>query len=170
MLEPMWEVRFLMCCRRMKSFCTFLIDSEGCRVGCNAFVVYSWFRFAPIERVSFQWLSIECSIASRSSTRVSVVRVRRRDRGVGAASAFRPVGCQLIYVEKMERGRDLPCRMATFRRIMVDFECCLMSTRELLRLKLSALVAFSLARTASSDMEQIFIQHISCSMLFMRRD
>ena len=130
MLEPRWEVRFLMCCRRVKSRCTFLIDSERSRAGCNEFVVYSWFRFASIERVSSQWLFIECSVASRSSIRVPVVRVRRRDRGVGAASAFRPVGSQLIYVEKMESGRDLPCRVATFRRIMVDLECRLMSTRK----------------------------------------
>jgi hypothetical protein len=48
------------------------------------------------------------------------VRVRRRDLGIGAASAFRPTESQLVPVEQRGDNRDLPCRMATFRRIMVD--------------------------------------------------
>jgi hypothetical protein len=75
-----------------------------------------------MECVSFVWLAIECSIDERSSARVSVVRVRRRDLGFGAASAFRPGASQLVCMKKSAQERDLLCRMATFRRIMVHTE------------------------------------------------
>jgi len=52
-----------------------------------------------MECVSFVWLAIECSIGERSSARVSVVRVRRRDLGFGAASAVRPVASQLVRMK-----------------------------------------------------------------------
>jgi hypothetical protein len=44
-------------------------------------------------------LAIECSIDERSSARVSVVRVRKRDLGIGAASAFRPGASQLVCMK-----------------------------------------------------------------------
>ena len=76
-------------------------------------------RFASIECVSLVWLSMECSNASRSWMRVSVVRVRR-DLGIEVASACRPGESQLVYDGKVKRERVLPCRRATFLRIMAD--------------------------------------------------
>jgi hypothetical protein len=72
-----------------------------------------------MECVSFVWLAIECSIDERSSARVSVVRVRKRDLEIGAASAVRPVASQLVRMKCSAQERNLLCRMATFRRIMV---------------------------------------------------
>ncbi len=96
------------------------MDAGGSRAGWRDCVRCNCFRFASIECVSFEWLSIECSIASTSWTRVSVVRVRRRDFGIGAESAFRPEESQLKMREGYGNRDHLPCRMATFRRIMVD--------------------------------------------------
>ena len=76
----------------------------------------SWFRFASMECVSFVWLVIEWEMAETSSMRDSVVSVWREEVEV---SADRPVASQLVWIEVRESERDVPCRMATFRRIMV---------------------------------------------------
>jgi hypothetical protein len=51
-----------------------------------------------MECVSLVWLDMELEMAETSSTRESVVRVRRREYWVGALSACRPVGNQLECV------------------------------------------------------------------------
>ena len=82
--------------------------------------MWSWFRFASMECVSFVWFAIECEMADTSSMRDSVVRVRKEvRREVEGVSADRPMGSQLEWSEWRDRERIVPCRKATFRMIMV---------------------------------------------------
>jgi hypothetical protein len=53
---------------------------------------------------------------------VSVVRERREETRSGAARAFRPGDGQFEEWDMAERSESLPCRMATFRSIMVGEE------------------------------------------------
>jgi hypothetical protein len=50
----------------------------------------SWLRLASMEFVSFEWFSMEVSMAMRSSVRDWVVRARRYGFCMGAARALRP--------------------------------------------------------------------------------
>lgn len=68
-----------------------------------------------MEWVSFMWFAIEDSISE-----TSVERVRIRDVQRGEARAFRPGRNQLSRMEVKEGEGSLPCRMATFRSIIVD--------------------------------------------------
>jgi hypothetical protein len=97
------------------------------------------------------------------------VRVRRRDLGIGAASAFRPAESQLISVEQMEEDRYLPCRMATFRRIMVEeLECRLISAWNIFEVKLIALVRLRMRHAvlgcgANHHRQQTLAPRFSCN-------
>lgn len=60
-----------------------------------------------------------CSMLALSSEGLEIVVSVVRERRSGAARAFRPGESQLEEWGMIERNVSLPCRMATFRRIMV---------------------------------------------------
>jgi hypothetical protein len=63
-----------------------------------------------------------CSILALPSEGLEVIVSVVRERRSGAARAFRPGEGQLEGWDMVERSVSLPCRMATFRRIMVGEE------------------------------------------------
>jgi hypothetical protein len=63
-----------------------------------------------------------CSILALPSEGLEVIVSVVRERRSGAARAFRPGDGQLEGWDMVERSVSLPCRMATFRRIMVGEE------------------------------------------------
>jgi hypothetical protein len=63
-----------------------------------------------------------CSMLALSSEGLGVVVSVVMERRSGAARAFQPGDGQLEGWDMVERSVSLPCRMATFRRIMVGEE------------------------------------------------